>query len=250
MQYNVKLDAFEGPLDLLLHLVNKAEVDIYDIPVSTITDQYLSYIHTMQELKLDVASEYLVMAATLLAIKSKMLLPKQEEIIFDEELGIDDYEDDPRQELIERLVEYRKFKDAAEQLKEREKDRGLLYTRPVSDFSQYVVDEVQERPMMNVSIYDMLTAFQRLMQRKKNTSQTMTTVQRDDISIEARMGEILEELTYSKGSKNFYDLFPHNDKGHMIVTFLAVLELMKNNSIFCDQEDNFADIMIYRTREV
>ncbi|GAE43404.1 segregation and condensation protein A [Mesobacillus boroniphilus JCM 21738] len=115
MQYNVKIEAFEGPLDLLLHLINTLEIDIYDIPVAEITEQYLMYIHAMKELQLDVASEYLVMAATLLAIKSKMLLPKHEAELEDEFEF--DHEEDPRNELVERLIEYKKFKEAASDLK-------------------------------------------------------------------------------------------------------------------------------------
>lgn len=112
MEYQVKIEAFEGPLDLLLHLINRLEIDIYDIPVAKITEQYLLYVHTMRELELDVASEYLVMAATLLSIKSRMLLPKQEEELFDEEFL--EEEEDPREELIEKLIEYRKYKSAAQ----------------------------------------------------------------------------------------------------------------------------------------
>src|SRR4051794_34183429 len=111
MAYNIKIDAFEGPMDLLLHLINRLEIDIYDIPMAEITEQYLSYIHTMKHLELDVASEYLVMAASLLAIKSKMLVPKhEEERLYDEE-GIE-YEEDPRDELVEKLIEYKKYKIA------------------------------------------------------------------------------------------------------------------------------------------
>src|SRR5690606_27811042 len=120
LRYEVKLDSFEGPLDLLLHLINKYEIDIYDIPVAQITAQYMEYIHAMQELELNIASEYLVIAATLLEIKSKMLLPKQEVSLDDE------YEEDPREELMNRLIEYRKFKDAATHLKGREMEQSQI----------------------------------------------------------------------------------------------------------------------------
>ena len=113
--YQVKLDAFEGPLDLLLHLINQYEIDIYDIPMAQMTKQYMSYIHTMQQLEINIASEYLVMAATLIAIKSNMLLPKQE--IVDD---TDEYTEDPREELMQRLIEYRKYKNIADQFKEKE----------------------------------------------------------------------------------------------------------------------------------
>ena len=135
VQYNVKIDAFEGPLDLLLHLINRYEIDIYDIPVAQITEQYMAYIHAMQELQLDIASEYLVMAATLLAIKSKMLLPKHEEEILDESVELS--ENDPREELMQRLLEYKKYKEAAQALKKKEEERALLFTNPPSDLSMY-----------------------------------------------------------------------------------------------------------------
>lgn len=163
MQYNFKVEAFEGPLDLLLHLIHRYEIDIYNIPVADITEQYLSYVHTMKELQLDVASEYLVMAATLLQIKSKMLLPKHEEDVLD---NGDDFIDDPRQELMERLIEYKKYKQVATELKEREQERAQLYTRPPIDFTSLQQEEETSLPL-DVTLYDMLAAFQKLMRRKK-----------------------------------------------------------------------------------
>src|SRR5690606_36920451 len=136
MEYNVKIEAYEGPLDLLLHLIKKLEIDIYDIPMSEITEQYLLYIHSMQVLELDIASEYLVMAATLLAIKSQMLLPKYEEDLDDEILD-EDYSSDPREELVAKLLEYRKYKEASLDLKEKEKERALMFTKAPSDLSDY-----------------------------------------------------------------------------------------------------------------
>lgn len=136
--YEVKLEKFEGPLDLLLHLINHYEIDIYDIPVAQITQQYMDYIHTMQHLELNIASEYLVMASTLLAIKSQMLLPKQE---FEEEEMDEAYMEDPREELMQRLIEYRKYKEAAEALKEKEAKEQQVYTRSpvVFDFKDVLL---------------------------------------------------------------------------------------------------------------
>ncbi len=136
MSYEVKLDAFEGPLDLLLHLIHRLEIDIYDIPMKQITAQYMEHLRAMQVLELNEASEYLVMAATLLEIKSKMLLPIHEGELDDIELDVDEV--DPRDELVARLVEYRKFKEAAFQLIEREEERLQMYTRPPTDLSQYM----------------------------------------------------------------------------------------------------------------
>lgn len=246
MPYNVKIDAFEGPLDLLLHLINTLEIDIYDIPVAQITEQYLIYIKTMTELKLDIASEFLVMAATLLAIKSKMLLPKQEEELFDEEFEL---EVDPRDELVERLIEYRKYKEAANDLKHLQEERGLMFTKPPSDLTEFAKDRVPEKEERNVSLYDMLAAFQKLMRRKKLQRPIATKIARQEISIETRMIEILDELKSFRGKKNFNDLFPFPEKEHLVVSFLAILELIKRNQINIEQQENFGDIFIEAVME-
>ncbi|WP_332697386.1 segregation/condensation protein A [Halalkalibacter lacteus] len=249
-QYSVKLDTFEGPLDLLLHLINQAEVDIYDIPVAVITDQYLAYIRTMQDLELDIASEYLVMAATLLAIKSKMLLPKQEEEIFDDEWQMDE-EEDPRDELIYRLIEYKKYKEAATELKEKEQKRSLVHTRPPEDLEPYISDEERrDIAISGVSLFDMLSAYQKLMKRKELKAPRMTTVTSQEYSIEDRMQEILEVLEKRfQGSCTFTDLFSVPERGQVVVSFLAILELMKTKTIRCEQTSNFSDIMIYSMEE-
>lgn len=243
MHYNVKIDAFEGPLDLLLHLIHRLEIDIYDIPVAEITEQYLLYIHTMQELQLDVASEYLVMAATLLAIKSKMLLPKHEEELFDDELSMQE-EENPMDELVEKLIEYRKYKEAATELKEMELERGLMFTKPPSDLSEYVKEVQAEKTELNVSLYDMLGAFQKLMRRQKLQKPVSTKISRQEIPIEKRMAEILDDLRNIKGRKSFNDLFTIHDREHIVVTFLAVLELIKRKEIHIEQEKNFSEIFL------
>lgn len=242
MPYQVKIDAFEGPLDLLLHLINRLEIDIYDIPVAQITEQYLLYIRTMKELKLDVASEFLVMAATLLAIKSKMLLPKHEEVL-DEDLEMS-YEEDPRDELVERLIEYRKFKEAAHDLKSMEEERGLMFTKPPSDLTDFAKEKHPERQELNVSLYDMLAAFQKLLRRKKLQRPMATKIARQEISIEKRMTEIMDELKQLKGRTNFNDLFPYPAKDHIVVTFLALLELIKRKEVDVEQQENFGDIFV------
>ncbi|KAB2338964.1 segregation/condensation protein A [Cytobacillus depressus] len=242
MHYNVKIDAFEGPLDLLLHLIHRLEIDIYDIPVAEITEQYLLYIHTMQELQLDVASEYLVMAATLLAIKSKMLLPKHEEELFEEEHPME--EENPMDELVEKLIEYRKYKEAAVELKELEQERGLMFTKPPSDLSDYVKEAQNEKADLNVSLYDMLGAFQKLLRRQKLQKPLSTKIARQEIPIEKRMVEILDDLRKIKGRKSFNDLFPYADREQIVVTFLAVLELMKRKEVHLEQEKNFSEIFL------
>lgn len=242
MHYNVKIDAFEGPLDLLLHLINRLEIDIYDIPVAQITEQYLLYIHTMNDLQLDVASEYLVMAATLLAIKSKMLLPKHEEQM-DEDFEYE-MEEDPREELVERLIEYRKYKEAAQDLKTLEEERSQIFTKAPSDLSDFANKAKQETKDLNVSLYDMLGAFHKLLRRKKLQRPIATKITKQEIPIQTRMTEILLELKTNKGRKSFFDLFPYPDRGHIVVTFLAILELMKRREIQVDQEQNFSEIFV------
>ncbi|WP_096201036.1 segregation/condensation protein A [Bacillus sp. FJAT-45350] len=242
--YNVKLDAFEGPLDLLLHLINQAKVDIYDIPVARITDQYMHYIHTMQELQLDVASEYLVMAATLIQIKSSMLLPKQQEELLDD-YSFDEEEEDPRQELMNRLIEYRKYKEAAKELKEKEQERSLVHMKAPSDLEPYLSEkETNEVSISGVSLYDMVNAYQKMLKRKILNKPLERTIKSQEYSIEERMGEIMEDLRAKPGKQSFSFLFQSRERSHVVVTFLALLELMKTNAIRCEQEGNFSDIMI------
>lgn len=243
MEYNVKVDAFEGPLDLLLHLINRFEIDIYDIPVAQITEQYMGYIHTMNELQLDLASEYLVMAATLLAIKSKMLLPKHEDETIDDLEQLDGAED-PREELMQRLIEYRKYKEAAQELKQLEEKRGQIYTKSPSNLS-HLASEVQlENKELDVTLYDMLSAFQKMLKRKQIQKPLKTKITRQEIPIEQRMDEILSELKTFHGKKRFHDLFPHAEREYVVLTFLAVLELMKHNQIAVEQQDNFDELYV------
>jgi segregation and condensation protein A len=243
VQYKVKIDAFEGPLDLLLHLINTLEIDIYDIPVAEITEQYMLYIHTMKELQLDVASEYLVMAATLLSIKSGMLLPKHEEELEEDDFGFEP-EEDPRDELMRRLIEYRKYKEAADDLRHMEEERSKVFTKPPSDLSAFAAEPAAGSDPVNVTIYDMLGAFQKMMRRKKLQKPLQTKIARQEIPIEKRMDEILNELRQNPRRRKFTELFPSDQKDHLVVTFLAILELMKNNSIMIEQEENFSDIYI------
>ena len=247
MEYKVKIDAFEGPLDLLLHLIKKMEIDIYDIHVAEITEQYLEFIHDMQELQLDVASEYLVMAATLIEMKSRMLLPKPEPIDADmEDMDFEDGED-PREELIRRLIEYRQYKEAAEVLKEKEESQLLVYTKPASDLSEY--EKPREIQITGVTLYDMLAAFRHLMQRKQLKRPLHTKIQRREIPIGERMEAIITNLRQIKKPMPFDDLFPYPNRTHIVVTFLAILELMKKRSIACVQHHNFEQIMIYLVDE-
>src|SRR5690625_2268654 len=237
--YQVKLDSFEGPLDLLLHLVNELEIDIYDIPVAEITEQYMHYIHTMQIIELNIASEYLVMAATLLEIKSAMLLPSQEVVHEDYD------EEDPREQLIQRLIEYRKYKLAASQLKEKELAENQIFTRPPVQFNE--LNTRQPTLQANISIYDMLHALNKVFKRQSWSAPLETTVNKMELTIEQRSQEIITLLQQINDKVRFDDLFPYPTKGHIVTTFLAVLQLLKNNRIQCYQEIQFHPIYVYQT---
>ncbi|WP_050180764.1 segregation/condensation protein A [Domibacillus robiginosus] len=235
MEYKVKIDSFEGPLDLLLHLIGQLEIDIYDIPVSEITNQYLLYVNTMQQLELDVASEYLVMAATLIAMKSRSLLPDHSE---EEEDFVE--EEDPREELARRLMEYKKYKEAAGRLHELEEERTKLFSRPPAD---QLFGSNEEGPL-NVSLFDMLGAFQKMTRRKKLAVPPRATVRREELSVEKRMNLLKEKLRLSKEPIRFDDLFDSHERDELVVSFLAILELMKQNEIVVSQKGNFADLYV------
>ncbi|MCC8435991.1 segregation/condensation protein A [Brevibacillus sp. M2.1A] len=241
MAYSIKLDSFEGPLDLLLHLIDKAEVDIYDIPIAEITEQYLATIDKMQELQLDVASEFVVMAATLLSIKSKMLLPKKEEHVFQQFLDMDVDEIDPREELVARLLEYKRYKMLAENLREMEIGRNQVFTRPAENLSPYVREE--DHTVSNVTLYDLINALEKLVKKTKE-KEPMTKVSRDEISIKDRMTEIRQAVR-SGGMVRFSELFTQGaTRTEIVTTFLALLELMKAKHITCVQNQLFQDIII------
>ena len=242
--YLVRLEAFEGPLDLLLHLINQYEIDIYDIPVAEITKQYMDYIHTMQKLELNLASEYLVMASTLVAIKSQMLLPKPELT----EEDTDEYMEDPREELMQRLIEYRKYKEAAETLKEKELESNQIFTRPPVVFEELAAEKL---PVVRgeLTIYDMLTALGRMFERKRWDRPLDTTIERADIPIETRMSDIIDIVKKSAGGVAFDRLFDYPSRSHIVVTFMAVLELMKEKEIYCRQNNHFETLYIYHLEE-
>ncbi|MGX4669495.1 segregation/condensation protein A [Cerasibacillus sp. JNUCC 74] len=241
--YYVKLDSFEGPLDLLLHLINQYEIDIYDIPVAVITEQYMQYIHTMKQLELNIASEYLVMAATLVEIKSQMLLPKPE---LPEET--EEYMEDPREELMQRLIEYRKYKEAAVQLKQKEQEANQIYTRPPIQLEE----GISSPPTVvqgETSIYDMLSALRKMFERKKWDAPLETKIERNEISINERMEEVLKTLHATQGGILFDHLFTVYSRSHIVVTFIAILELMKKNKVYCKQEKQLAELYVFSMEE-
>lgn len=240
-----KLETFEGPLDLLLHLIDKAEIDIQDISINEITDQYIAYLDAMQELELDVTSEFLVMAATLLSMKSRLLLPKPP--VTDEPwLTVDDDDGlDPREELIRRLIEYRKFKSIAGQLRDKEWERSQIFTREPADLTPYQTD-VQTNPVEGLHVDDLIRAFRKAMRRLAGRNR-ITAIRRDEISVKDRINDIVLTLkTRSvEGRMLFSQLIGENmDRQEIVVTFLALLELMKKGWVSCHQNRLFDEIVV------
>jgi segregation and condensation protein A len=247
MKVTYKLEAFEGPLDLLLHLIDKNELDIYNIPIKEITDQYLEYVKAMHELELDVTSEFLVMAATLLSIKSKMLLPKPPVIELDDYDLEDEF--DPRAELVQKLIEYRKYKSIADLLRDKEVERSLVYTREPEDLTPFL-PVVQENPVLGLDVGDLLIAFQRTL-RKMVSRNTVSKIRRDEISVKDRMKEVVLLLKERGGKLLFSKLFDYEmTREEIVVTFLALLELMKMKKVVCYQHSLFEDIVIQVKQEV
>lgn len=235
--YEVKLDIFEGPLDLLLHLIGKLEIDIYDIPVAVITEQYVDYIRHMQEFELNIAGEYLVMAATLLALKSKMLLPRQEIPEPEEE-----YEEDPREELMDRLITYQTFKEAARKLQEKE-EKSVFTRAPSIPTEELETEHVAPAPTES-TVYDLISALGNMLERKEWEKPSFATVTRTEIPVEERMKEIIFLLENAPQGLRFETLFQYPSKAHIVATFLALLELLKGGRISCHQEKQFADMHI------
>jgi segregation and condensation protein A len=233
--YPVRLQNFEGPLDLLLHLIKKNEVDIYDIPISLITQQYLEYLDLMQELNLDVAGEFLVMAATLIHIKSRTLLPRPDPT--QEDPG-----EDPREALVRRLLEHQRFKAAAELLHEREISRSAQWGRPDKRVAA-VVGEPPE-PEIEVDLFSLMVAFRQVLDRARQ--RPVVRLPPEQISIEARIDQLLARLSETDAC-GFEDLFGDVEtRPGMIVTFLALLEMIRLKLIRVFQQGNFGPIRVYK----
>ncbi|HTG89532.1 MAG TPA: segregation/condensation protein A [Vicinamibacterales bacterium] len=236
--YSVKLDAFEGPLDLLIHLIKKHEVNIYDIPIALITRQYLEYVEMMQDLNLDTVGEFLVMAATLIHIKSKMLLPRPESA----EDGEPD--EDPREALVRRLLEHQKFKAAAELLHERAVLRGAQWIRPDGRIAEIAGDDYAYEPEIEVDLFSLLAAFRGVLERAKQRPKVLLPP--EEVPVEVRIEQLLGLLSETEAC-GFEDLFLRDDtRGAMIVTFLALLEMIRLKLIRVFQTSAFGPIRVYK----
>ena len=231
MEYVVTIDKFEGPLDLLLHLIKQSNIDIYDIKIEIITTQYLDYITKMEQLNLDIASAYLVMAAELIEIKSSMLLPKPE-------IEEDEYLDDPKEKLIQKLVEYQNYKDMVNKFHDLELDRNEYYTKAPTEITEF---EVPKEISDDISLNDLIKAFEKFLNRKEITKPLNTRITNKEYSVGIRSKEILENIK-GKGKIKFMDLFETYNKSYVIVTFLSILVLVKNMEIEIIQKNNFDDI--------
>jgi segregation and condensation protein A len=230
--YTVRLEVFKGPLDLLLHLIHKNELDIFNIPIALITEQYLDYLKLMKVLNLDIAGEYLLMASTLLHIKSKMLLPTPSEE--EEEEG-----EDPRAELVRRLLEYQKYKNAAAELEKRPMlDRDVFIRLMLME-----TEKPAEEERMEVSLFELLEAFRQVLERMKPESFHEVILER--ISVEEKIEDILSLLQRENRSMAFHLLFPEQAPLRLvIVTFLAILELVKMKRVRIFQMAPFETIRV------
>ena len=234
MEYEVKIDEFEGPLDLLLHLIKVSKVDIWDIKIEDITNQYMDYIHKMQELNLDIASSYLVMASELIEMKSRMLLPNNEESEEEEETL------DPREALINRLLEYQKYKNVTKDFRNLENIRQEIYTKTPESLKEYKDDTVMLQS--DVSLDDLLQAFQKFLIRKEEEKPLKTNVTRKEITVEQRRRSI-KNILNTKKKVDFFELFEEVTKEYVVVTFLAILEMAKKKELRIKQENNFDNII-------
>lgn len=238
LDYSIKINEFEGPLDLLLHLIKQSNIDIYDISITEITKDYLDYINKMQELNIDVASSYLVMASELMVIKSRSLLPTNNEETIDSE-----EEELTKEKLISKLVEYQKYKEVTSYFKEYESKRKEIYIKLPESINNYNVDTTQMKGQSNVDI--LLEAFKSFLERQKYMKPLNTKVTKKEYSVKVRKEEIYNILKKEHTIK-FSNLFDKKEKDYIIVTFLSILEMAKDNEITLKQDKNFGNILLER----
>jgi segregation and condensation protein A len=228
--YRVQLEMFEGPLDLLLHLIRVQEVDLYDIPISKITEQYLEYLQLMKDLNITLAGEFVAMAATLIHIKSRMLLPSETTADGDESF------EDPRQELVDRLLEHEKFKKAAGLLHDRQVIEDSVWTRGENEF------EEEETEAVSASVFDLIKSFHEVVQRYK--SQIVLEVERDNVTLEGKLDELRQLLKVQKEIL-FSSFFERPiSRMHLVITFFALLEMARLREVRLFQRGVFKDIRI------
>ncbi len=228
-----KINDFEGPLDLLLHLIKESKMDIMNIEIEVITDQYMKFLNEQEKMNLEISSEYLVLASELLEIKSKLLIPNNK---------VEDSEDeiDPREELINRLLEYEAYKNITKVLQEKELLRKDIYTKYPENISNYIPENKEIHS--DVSLDDLINAFQKYYQRKIDNKPLNTKVTLKEISVSSRRSDIRRVLK-KKGKVSFFELFPVSSREYIVATFLAILEMAKNRELKITQNDTFDDII-------
>jgi segregation and condensation protein A len=238
MPYTVRLAAFEGPMDLLLHLIEKNEMDIMDIPIASITAQYMEYLDTMRELDLEVTSDFLVMASTLLAIKARTLLPKPQPA----EDGTEEEGPDPREELVQRLLEYKQFKEAALFLKDQQQVHGNVYTRPNNfEMYQHLIRPVE--PLAGIDMPRLLEALQGVLKRVVHVEPPQ--VRAEEIRVQDKIAHVLRKMVLYPEGIPFSSAFTKSaSRAEVIVTFLAILELLHMGQVALKQSEPFAEIII------
>lgn len=233
MDYKVMIDEFEGPLDLLLHLIKQDNIDIYDISIDRITRQYLDYINKMEEFNINVAVSYLVMAAELMEIKSNSLLPKNKEIE-EEDVEVS------KENLINKLIEYKKYKEITKDFRELENKRLDYYIKPPENIKLYVEDNMYDK---EASVDDLLAAFRKYLERKELQKPLATKITNKEYSVRERKDSI-RNILRGKKKVEFSELFLEYNKSYVVVTFLSVLEMAKEDEIIITQVNNFDNIMI------
>lgn len=235
MDYIVTIDNFDGPLDLLLHLIKKMDIDIYDISIVDVTKQYLDYINNMKQMNLDVASEYLVMATELMEIKSSSLLPKSN-------VEEDEYVEDPREQLIKRLIEYKRYKELVPSFKDLEEERQKEYSKDPSDLSEFKIED-EGIDIGDLKLEDLMNAFQEFLKRKQLEKPLNTKITKKEYSVKKRNVEI-KEILKQKKKIEFEELFDVMSKDYIVVTFLSILDLARKQDLCIKQDDNFKKIYL------
>ena len=235
MEMEFKINDFEGPLDLLLHLIKESKMDIMNIEIELITKQYMDFLDSQEKMNLEVSSEYLVLASELLEIKSRLLLPNNKVDENGEEVV-----EDPREELVNRLLEYQTYKNITSLLQEKELLRKDIYTKSPENIKNYIDEKTEIHA--DVTLDDLLAAFQRYYQRKIDNKPLNTKVTVNEISVSSRRHDI-KNILKTKRRVSFFELFPVVSKEYVVATFLAILEMCKNNEITIVQNDTFDDIV-------
>ena len=240
MQYKIKIPNFEGPFDLLLYFIKRDELNIYDIPIARITEEFLNYIQFMKFFDLELAGEFILMASTLMYIKSQMLLPR--------ELPNDDGEiEDPRQQLVQRLIEYKQFKAASKELMALSEESKYIYYRQIFEQDRQIAENANGKKYVNATLFDLINAFRKAL-TKSDAAPDSHVVNLIPVTLDDKINYLKDKLIY-KPRLSFFEITLGESRQNIIITFLAILELLKLQEIFIRQSEVFDDIVISRKPE-